>query len=83
MAGLPHCLKSCKQVTAKCYFTGENSISCPMAKMRMISEIILQCVHRSLFKTIKRLIWPPLKPKAEIYFSPNSADWFIGIITQV
>ena len=32
---------------------------------------------------IKGLIWPPLKPKAESYFSSLSADWFVRRIVQV
>ena len=32
---------------------------------------------------IKGLIWPPLEPKNESYFSPISSDWFIRRITQV
>ena len=32
---------------------------------------------------IKGLFWPPLEPKTENCFSPNSFDWFIRIITDV
>ena len=54
------------------------------------SDVGLHCLTQFVSKLvfergtcIKRLFWPPMRPKNEISFSQNSSYWFIRTMTQV